>query len=514
MTQQLQMVDDDYDSDELMWVKAGGPGEKPTIIRQIRSESSSSGSRDNSGGSSCSSARGMCGGGRNLLTVENGTVYRSTTNSTTTPKMNTIDSKNSNESVNALEKLARTSSGESHVIVVNVQDSIYPANVDRQRIQRWKERQSPRMSKREMVTNNNSGSETSPKGKKNNHNHNNNTIERSHFNHPKASSSSPNSKAGTPTTQQRPLSQPASVNSNCSPKGNMNGERCSSANSQHSHHRILAPSNSSGSPFNRLSATAVKTRDEGYTSLTEDCNNKDSDTDSVRSRSLPSTWRPIKNKGGTGGEHEDLRRYAQQITSNTSTDSNYLYHNEGDDFSLSDHNPHSNKNPDCCSMVGDDSQDQTTLLSNSSTERKRLKRKEKRTRLRHNVENALEVCTCFVCVRSAVYHAEDEDDTDSLVDHPCSCDAPSARCCGRWAVIGVMVIFLPFLLCYPPLKACLRIHDKRKKRAKANKKKKKLSKASEAAETLATVDKTTLNRNSDFRNSRTLLQHHLKDDVV
>ena len=445
MIQHLQMVDDDYDSDELMWVKAGEPGEKPTIIRQIRSESSSSGSRDNSGGSCGGHSRG--GGGRNLLTVENGTVYRSSGTTGTT--------KNSTESVHALEKLARTSSGESRVIVVNVQEPIYPAHVDRQRIQRWKERQSPRMSKRETVntsTPTGSSSERSPKGKKT---HNNNTIERSHFHHHKDS----NNKATTQQQQQqqRPLSQPASVNSNCSPKV---VERCSSADPSNVANNKTSNSSSS-SPFNHV--VAAKTRDEGYTSLTEDCS-KDSDTDSVRSKSLPSTWRPIKQHQGHE-EHDDLRRYAQQITSNTSTDSNYLYHDEGDDDSLNNHH-HS---------------DQDQKLLNTS-EKKALKRKEKRTRLRYNVENAIEICTCFVCLRSAVYHAEDEDDTDSLVNHPCSCDAPSSKCGARWAVIGLMVCFMPFLLCYPPLKSCLCIHDKRKRLKKAKKSEKKLSKMKTTSE--------------------------------
>lgn len=479
MTQHLQMVDDDYDSDELMWVKAGEPGEKPTIIRQIRSESSSSGSRDNSGGSggSCGGhSRG--GGGRNLLTVENGTVYRSSGTASTT--------KNSNESVNALEKLARTSSGESRVIVVNVQESIYPANVDRQRIQRWKERQSPRMSKRETVNTTSSGngssSERSPKGKKATI-HNNNTIERSHFNHHhhhhKDSNHKTTASSQSSQQQQRPLSQPASVNSNCSPKV---VERCSSADptnhititNNKTSTQTANSTTSSNNPFNRVvAAAAIKTRDEGYTSLTEDCS-KDSDTDSVRSKSLPSTWRPIKHQGDEDRDDE-LRRYAQQITSNTSTDSNYLYHDEGDDgFMDNHHHSHIHHNSD---------HDQKLLNT--------LKRKEKRTRLRHNIENAIEICTCFVCLRSAVYHAEDEDDTDSLVDHPCSCEATSPKCGARWAMIGLMVCFLPFLLCYPPLKSCLCIHDKRKRLKKAKKNEKKLEKMKSVAEAAASEEETT-----------------------
>ena len=401
------MVDDDYDSDELMWVKAGEPGEKPTIIRQIRSESSSSGSRDNSSGSSSS-----CGGHtgrRNRLTVENGTVYR--TNGAGT----------SEESLNVLEKLARTSSSESRVIVVNVQEPIYPVHIDRQRIQKWKELHSPRTSKKDTMN--------SPKGKKTSNN--NNTIERSHF----------KNQAKLSTTQ-RPLSQPTTTRptSNYSPQA----ERCSSVD----------PKNS---PHSRV-ALVAKTRDEGYTSLTEDC--KDSDTDSVRSKTLPSSWRPVKSHS----EQESFKRYAQQMTSNNSTDCNYLYHE------------------DDCGVGGVDATskpDEKLLNHNEKDTKLNDKGKEKkRSRLRHNVENAIEICTCFVCLRSAVYHAEDEDDTDSLVDHPCSCDAPGAKCCGRWAVISLMVCFLPFLLCYPPLKSCLCIHDRRKELKQAKKEEKYVKKQS------------------------------------
>lgn len=384
MPQLLQVVDDDCDSDELMWVKAGEPGEKPTIIRPIRSESSSSGSRDNSGGS-CHR--------RNLLTVENGKVYCS-------------GGENSSESLERLERMARTSSSESRVIVVNIPEAIYPTHVDKQRIQRFKAHMNSPRNTRKHIQN----------IKKDIPVNNNNTIEqRTKY----------NSKQNS--TTKRPLSQPTRPTSNCSP----NIERCASAE----------PTNS---PLNRVAL--VKGRDEGYTSLTEDC--KDSDSESVRSKSLPSSWKPIHLKNQR--QEKDLHKYAERMTSNNSTDCGYLYHEE--DF---------------------DARTENTPLTKK--EMKKSKRKRKNSKLRHNIENAIEICTCFVCLRSAVYHAEDEDDTDSLVDHPCSCDEPGTRCCGRWAVISLMVCFLPFLLCYPPLKSCLCIHDRRKK-LKEEKSQKKLLK--------------------------------------
>lgn len=383
MPQLLQVVDDDYDSDELMWVKAGGPGEKPTIIRPIRSESSSSGSRDNSGGS-CHQ--------RKLLSVENGKVYSS-------------GPENSSESLETLERIARSSSNDSRVIVVNIPEAIYPTHVDKQRIQRFKAIHSPRTF---------SKIQQNPKDIPVN---NNNTIEqRTKLN------------CTRNITIKRPLSQPTRPISNCSP----NIERCASAE----------PTNS---PLNRIAL--VKGRDEGYTSLTEDC--KDSDTESVRSKSLPSSWKPIHEKSQ---RHEkDLHKYAQRMTSNNSTDCAYLYH--------------------------EDDIDENKPLNKKDINKS--KRKLKNSKLRHNIENAIEICTCFVCLRSAVYHAEDEDDTDSLVDHPCSCEQPGSKCCGRWAVISLMVCFLPFLLCYPPLKSCLCIHDRRKKLKQEKNEKKLLKKQRE-----------------------------------
>ena len=60
--------DDESECDELLWVKAGEPGEKPTIIRQVRSDSSSGSSRDNSAGSTTSRTSN---GTRKLFTVDN-----------------------------------------------------------------------------------------------------------------------------------------------------------------------------------------------------------------------------------------------------------------------------------------------------------------------------------------------------------------------------------------------------------------------------------------------------------
>lgn len=348
----MQLPDDDYGGDELLWVKAGEPGQKPTIIRQVRSESSnSSGSRDNSGGNGCQK--------RQLFTVENGTVYRNI-------------NKQSQDSVNILGK--RTSTDDSNVIVVTVSGQMYPADVDKTRIRRWRELHSP-------------------------------TIQKKLLNHHNTTNINNN--------MTRPASQPSHLNSKCSPSF----QRSASVGCSYRLHDI-------------------KSRDEGYTSLTEDY--KDSDTESVRSKSLPSSWRPLK------GDQKpiDLRQYAKHMITNNDENINSKIREGG----LS-------SSQDCL------------------TNKKSKFKKELSSRNRHRLENAIEICTCFVCLRSVVYHTQDEDDADSLVDHPCACNSPGKQCCGRWVMIGVMIVFMPFLICYPPLKLCLKLHDRRKKRRSALKEK-------------------------------------------
>ena len=108
------MLYDDDESEELLWVKAGEPGEKPTIIRQVRSDSSSGSSRDNSDNSTTSSI-----GTRKLTMLENGQRHCALTRS--------------------IGEKASTSAPDSRVIVVNVSEQVYPALIDNDRIQKWKD---------------------------------------------------------------------------------------------------------------------------------------------------------------------------------------------------------------------------------------------------------------------------------------------------------------------------------------------------------------------------------------
>ncbi|XP_061833269.1 protein sprouty homolog 1 [Nerophis lumbriciformis] len=71
-----------------------------------------------------------------------------------------------------------------------------------------------------------------------------------------------------------------------------------------------------------------------------------------------------------------------------------------------------------------------------------------------SAESALEHGTCMCLVKGAFYHCSNDDEGDSCADHPCS---PSrSHCCPRFLCMGLMSLLFPCLLCYPPVKGCLR----------------------------------------------------------
>ena len=176
--------------------------------------------------------------------------------------------------------------------------------------------------------------------------------------------------------------------------------------------------------------------DDGYTSLSEDYKEPEG---IIRTTSLPSYWRPRVN---TYTEEPDLKLFSKRLTTNE--------HKGGD-----------------CPLVD--------FTSEPSCKSKR----------RTKFDNVVEYCTCFLCLRSVVYNfVEEEDDTSSLVDQPCQCEAPGRECCGRWTLIGLMVIFLPFLIFYPPLKGCINLHQYRMRRRKKKRRKKEQAQRTKKLETL------------------------------
>uniref|UniRef100_A0A3B3ZZ57 Protein sprouty homolog 1 n=1 Tax=Periophthalmus magnuspinnatus TaxID=409849 RepID=A0A3B3ZZ57_9GOBI len=61
-----------------------------------------------------------------------------------------------------------------------------------------------------------------------------------------------------------------------------------------------------------------------------------------------------------------------------------------------------------------------------------------------SAESALEHGTCMCLVKGLFYHCSNDDEGDSCADHPCSLS--HSHCCSRF----------PCLLCYPPVKGCLK----------------------------------------------------------
>ncbi|XP_049606376.1 protein sprouty homolog 1 [Syngnathus scovelli] len=71
-----------------------------------------------------------------------------------------------------------------------------------------------------------------------------------------------------------------------------------------------------------------------------------------------------------------------------------------------------------------------------------------------SAESALEHGTCMCLVKGIFYHCSNDDEGDSCADHPCS---PShSHCCSRFLCMGLMSVLFPCLLCYPPVKGCLK----------------------------------------------------------
>uniref|UniRef100_A0AAV2MI17 Protein sprouty homolog 1 n=1 Tax=Knipowitschia caucasica TaxID=637954 RepID=A0AAV2MI17_KNICA len=71
-----------------------------------------------------------------------------------------------------------------------------------------------------------------------------------------------------------------------------------------------------------------------------------------------------------------------------------------------------------------------------------------------SAESALEHGTCMCLVKGLFYHCSNDDEGDSCADHPCSLS--HSHCCSRFLCMGLMSVLFPCLLCYPPVKGCLK----------------------------------------------------------
>uniref|UniRef100_T1JJ50 Protein sprouty n=1 Tax=Strigamia maritima TaxID=126957 RepID=T1JJ50_STRMM len=74
-----------------------------------------------------------------------------------------------------------------------------------------------------------------------------------------------------------------------------------------------------------------------------------------------------------------------------------------------------------------------------------------------SAEALVDTVSCMCCVKGVFYHCTkdgDMDDDVSCADRPCSCS--DDRRCVRWSCMGALSLFMPCLLCYWPLKGCLK----------------------------------------------------------
>lgn len=71
-----------------------------------------------------------------------------------------------------------------------------------------------------------------------------------------------------------------------------------------------------------------------------------------------------------------------------------------------------------------------------------------------SAESALEHGTCMCLVKGIFYHCSNDDEGDSCADHPCSLS--HSHCCSRFLCMGLMSVLFPCLLCYLPIKGCLK----------------------------------------------------------
>uniref|UniRef100_A0A8C5LUM4 Protein sprouty homolog 1 n=1 Tax=Leptobrachium leishanense TaxID=445787 RepID=A0A8C5LUM4_9ANUR len=72
-----------------------------------------------------------------------------------------------------------------------------------------------------------------------------------------------------------------------------------------------------------------------------------------------------------------------------------------------------------------------------------------------SAESLVEYGTCMCLVKAAFYHCSNNDEGDLCADNPCSCT--QSHCCSRYFCMGIISLFLPCLLCYPPAKGCLKL---------------------------------------------------------
>lgn len=76
-------------------------------------------------------------------------------------------------------------------------------------------------------------------------------------------------------------------------------------------------------------------------------------------------------------------------------------------------------------------------------------------------DTVVDYTSCMCCVKGGLYLCYGESDSESdleIVNDPCKC-VPEHRCI-RWSCMGVLAFFLPCLLCYWPLRGCVKVCER------------------------------------------------------
>ena len=86
----------------------------------------------------------------------------------------------------------------------------------------------------------------------------------------------------------------------------------------------------------------------------------------------------------------------------------------------------------------------------------------------HDIETAVDYCTCMFCVKGLFYHCGKNSGEDAGdVGENFSCTPANCCCVKRWSVIGLFAVVLPCILCYPAAKGCAEVCKCYKRSAKS-----------------------------------------------
>lgn len=82
-----------------------------------------------------------------------------------------------------------------------------------------------------------------------------------------------------------------------------------------------------------------------------------------------------------------------------------------------------------------------------------------------SAQNCVDTLSCMCCVRALFYHCG-KDPEEVGIDKPCSCSADHVNL--RWGALSLLSVVMPCLLCYLPLKGCVRATEALYQKATAN----------------------------------------------